>query len=678
MLIAFSFQRTAITVIRLLLAGLLLIVWAGLPRSGYSAPEATVRYVAPGGSDSTPCTAATKPCEHIQWAIDQSASGDTIQIAPGTYIEPLTIRDLNLTLTGQSAANTFLDGGQVYQILSIIRESTPSMTISLSGVTLQNGQSAQPGGAIAVDSNSYLSISNSNITNNTSSSGGGIFNNGFLKLINVTVSANSASQQGGGIYNVGYTELNGVLLNNNQALNGGGISNLNALTITASSFVSNISSGGDKGGGGIYNVASSSKLILLNSVLSGNKSLTNSGAAIFNSGILTGTGTTIVGNQAAQWGGGIYNDTSGQAFLTGVSVNGNTAGSREGGGIYNQGALIVTQSALVYNASSTSQGGGLNNAGTAWLTNVTISNNTALSGGGISNSSGTLSLQFSTVSENSSPGLSNAGGGVTVGESILAQSAGNACGGTITSAGYNVETGTSCKLNATQDFTSVLPSALQLGPLQDNGGGTLTRAIAFSSLARDSAGACPPPYTDQRGIARPQPPPQPPQSSICDRGAYEVVGYANANPLDIGVGQCLNSSITINDKFAVRRVLAGVNLLTYNSTRAGLTIRLLSPGLPRVTLLGPAAGTGKNLDTMFDDSASSFVPANGDQNPAAPYYDSVYKPSTPLLQVRGVGIKGTWALQVCNTGAATVTLNRWVLVVPEITDFKVYLPVMRR
>jgi hypothetical protein len=239
-----------------------------------------------------------------------------------------------------------------------------------------------------------------------------------------------------------------------------------------------------------------------------------------------------------------------------------------------------------------------------------------------------------------------------------------------------VDTGTSCGFGAANhDLSSTNP---QLGPLQDNGGGTLTRAIAFSSPAVDSANSagnvCP--QTDQRGVARPQPPSSPPQSN-CDRGAYEVVGYTNANPLDIGPGQCVNSTLTINEKFAIGRLLAGVNLLTYTGSRTNLTIRLLSPGLPKVTLLGPAANSGQNLDTMFDDSASSVVPA-GNQDPASPFYDNTYKPSTPLLRVRGTGIKGTWKLEICNAGTAKVTLNRWVLVVPEISDFKVYLPVFRR
>ncbi len=40
------------------------------------------------------------------------------------------------------------------------------MTVSLSGVTLRNGKSSQPGGAIAIDPNCYLTISNSDIASN--------------------------------------------------------------------------------------------------------------------------------------------------------------------------------------------------------------------------------------------------------------------------------------------------------------------------------------------------------------------------------------------------------------------------------------------------------------------------------------------------------------------------------
>jgi subtilisin-like proprotein convertase family protein len=718
-----SLQRTTINLIRLFLVGLLLTTWAGQPRSSYSAPAVTSWYVAPGGSDSNSCTTALRPCEHIQAAINRAFSGDTINIAAGTYFEPLTILDRSLTLQGQSAATTFLDGNQLYSILTILRSTQQALTINISGLTFQHGKSSQPGGAISNDANSYLTLSNSAIVNNTSSNGGGIYNQGFMNLINVTISNNTVTGgfEGGGIYNVGFLELSNVTLSDNRAPIGGGISNLNTLTVTSSFIGSNSSTGSGfvGGGGGIYNRGVASNLYLFNSTLSGNQSIAGYGGAIFNDNILISNGAVISGNQTTDKGGGIYNSASGQIIFTGGTLLNNTAQAQEGGalhnigttqlngtlitgnkagaggGIYNAtngrltvgtstvitntasgspgggidnlGTLTVTQSALIYNAASTSQGGGLSNAGTAQLTNVTISDNTAQTGGGVQNSGGALSLQYSTVSQNSSPALNNASGTATVGNSILTQSSGNSCNGTISSADYNLDTGTSCGFSQSHDLSNTDP---QIGPLRDNGGNSLTRAIAFSSPAVDSANAsvCPP--TDQRGVARPQ-------GDACDRGAYEVVGYTNPNPVDIGANQCVTSTVTINDRFAIGRMLAGVNL-SYAASRTDLTIRLLSPGFAKVTLLGPAAADGQNLDTMFDDSASAIVPA-GDQDPSFPYYDNTYKPTTPLLQLRGLNIQGTWKLEVCNSNpAATGTLNRWVLVVPEVSDFKTYLPIVRR
>ena len=124
-------------------------------------------------------------------------------------------------------------------------------------------------------------------------------------------------------------------------------------------------------------------------------------------------------------------------------------------------------------------------------------------------------------------------------------------------------------------------------------------------MAQDTASNPCPVSVDQRGIVRPQ-------FDVCDRGAYEVAGYSNPNPIDIGANQCVTSPLTINDRFAVGRLLAGVNL-TYpiigTASRTDLTIRLLSPGTSRARLLGLAANSRQNLDTLFDDSATQGVPA---------------------------------------------------------------------
>jgi|GEM_PF-3971039 len=789
-------RRVATTVLRLVLVGLLLIPWAGLPHVGYSAPAAINWYVSKSGNDSNSCTAAQSPCEHIQTAIDRAASGDTINITAGTYGESLIITDFSLTLKGQSAATTFLDGA-LQPVLTIARGNASSMTILVSDVTIQNGQ-AGLGGGISVENNIYLTVSNSNIVSNTATlGGGGIFNQGVLILNNVTLRHNIANtNEGGGIWNTGSINMTGVTVVDNNAPRGGGISSVNTLTVTNSVFNGNTALG--QYGGAIYNRSDLSRLTLINSVVSGNQSIGTDGGGIYNDGLFISSGSVISGNLALGNGGGVFNNGSGRIVFTAVTfndnralsnggglfnngeatavqlyVNHNTSGqaggglqndaagklnlasstvvtntasngqgggignlgvltvtqsslsdnfaaASQGGGLYNNnqatvsetsvrnntailaggglyntaagqlsiktssvvsntvsgvngggginnlGGLVVDQSALIYNVASASQGGGLKNAGAAQLANVTVSDNSATTGGGIYNSSGTLAIQFSTISYNSAPALNRISGSVSVSNSLLMQAiTSTACSGTITSADFNMDGGNSCGFAQAHDRPNTNP---QLGPLRDNGGNSLTRSIGFGSPAQDTALDPCSLTVDQRGIARPQ-------FDVCDRGAYEVAGYSNPSPIDIGANQCITSLLTINDQFAVGRLLAGVNL-TYGD-RADLTIRLLAPGTAKARLLGPAANSGQNLDTLFDDSAAQSVPS-GDQNIASPFYENVYRPATPLQQFVGAPVRGTWKLEVCNSGLANGTLNRWALVIPEISAFKAYMPLIRR
>jgi len=718
-----SSQHRAARLLRLIAIGLSLAVLAALPRLGYSAPEAITRYVVPGGADGNDCLTPASACEHIQAAIDKSDSGDTINIAPGIYLENLEITDKSVTLQGQGFATTIVDGSNQDRVLFLSDDNAATpMSVVVSGLSLRNGRSDLGGAVNNETATVYLTIINSEIANSTATTagGGGIYNQGLLNLINVVIRENTASASngyGGGIYNLGEADLNNTTITNNTAVSGGGgIRNTNLMTITNSLIgLNNRSNAGE--GGGIANLGTGSRVTLINSIISGNRATVARGGGIYNDSILISSGTVISGNLATEQGGGMYNAASGQvtviggslhanrsdasaggaffnagtAYLTGAvvtnnrastsgggventgslsidtnAISSNTAVGQPGGGINNQGTLTLTRSALVYNAATVSQGGGLRNAGTAQLMNVTVSDNTAASAGGIQNTGGILSIQFSTIS-NTALSLNNAGGSVTVGNSILAQSTGNACGGTINSADYNIDSGVSCGFNQVHDLSSTNP---QLGPLRDNGGNSLTRAIAFASAAVDSAAAtCPPvPATDQRGVTRPQ-------SNACDRGASEVVGYTNSTPLPIPASGCVTSTLTVNEQFAVGLMLAGVNLNYAN--RAELAIRLLSPGSNRVRLLGPAANAGQNLDTLFDDSAATGVLA-GDQDPGFPFYNYDYQPATPLLQFRGANIKGTWKLEICNSGSSTGTLNRWVIVVPEVSAFKVYMPIIRR
>ena len=199
------------------------------------------------------------------------------------------------------------------------------------------------------------------------------------------------------------TVTDSTIRNNTANSRAGGILNVGSLTLT-NSIVSNNSA---FRGGGIWNEANGSMLTLTNSTVSNNIAADQIGGGIVNGpdSILIINSSTISGNRATlSFGGGILN--GGTATITNSAVNDNTTSSH-GGGIFNEGTLTLTNSTVAGNTGS--HGGGILNIGTADLTSSTISNNTAtIQGGGIRND-GPMTLSNSTVSGNSA---TNSGGGI--------------------------------------------------------------------------------------------------------------------------------------------------------------------------------------------------------------------------------------------------------------------------
>ena len=120
----------------------------------------------------------------------------------------------------------------------------------------------------------------------------------------------------------------------------------------------------------------------------------------------------------------VFDITSGNVAISGVTVrHGNEPAGDVGGGINNHGALTLTDSMVLANAT-TNGGGGIANYGSLILNNTTVSVNTAGgNGGGMYNESlGTLSLTSSTISGNMTSGLGggifNKGGVVTFTDSM--------------------------------------------------------------------------------------------------------------------------------------------------------------------------------------------------------------------------------------------------------------------
>jgi hypothetical protein len=281
-------------------------------------------------------------------------------------------------------------------------------------------------------------------------------------------------------------------------------------------------------------------LALVNSVVSDNER----GGIVNHSGSVTLTDTTVSGNTAQ----GILNQ-SGSVTLVNTTVSGNG-----GGGIYNHGTLTLTRSSVLGNTAV--KGGGIfSEFGSVTLVNSTVSGNTAVNGGGISCESGILTATNSTVSGN----LGNADGGAFWGRTltlrlfgstvasniagergsagyvesdISVEFSGNVIDGECSTAnanvqgvsyGHNIESpGNTCGFADPTDEVNVTADDLNLGPLQDNGGPTMTHSLGAGSVAIDQIpeadcvdadGA--PLTTDQRGVARPQGP-------ACDVGAFEL------------------------------------------------------------------------------------------------------------------------------------------------------------
>jgi CSLREA domain-containing protein len=281
------------------------------------------------------------------------------------------------------------------------------------------------------------------------------------------------------------------------------------------------------GGGGIRNI---STLSLTNSTVSGNIAIPYGGGGIGSSGVLTITNSTVSSNTANTSGGGIA--SSGVSALIDSTVSGNTAITNRGGGLsfdngYGSTGFTLTNSTVSGNTAF--RAGGIyveTYYGYLTLTNTTVSGNTSSegSGGGIASFAyyGIVTLTDSTVTGNHAKqggaGIQTYGGGSDhrFTNTIVANN-GTAipnCSGTFDSLGYNLSDDTTCGFTEPTDL--VVADAM-LGPLQDNGGPTETHDLLPGSPAIDAGSVnCPPPATDQRGVARPQ-------GTNCDIGSVEYL-----------------------------------------------------------------------------------------------------------------------------------------------------------
>ena len=224
-------------------------------------------------------------------------------------------------------------------------------------------------------------------------------------------------------------------------------------------------------------------------------------------------GVTLKNNESAERGGAIAN--YGSMNISGSTLSFNHA-AESGGGIYTENSLVTIENSTISdNTSGTSSGAGIRNQGTAsalTLRHVTVAGNTGntvannYTGAGVLNWTGaTLTLENTLIGENftGTGSVSNLEGDVS-------------------SLGANVVVSHNGTLLSGSPFISDSPLLSALG---NYGGLTATRIPLLGSPAREAAVSLgTTPAFDQRGASRPYGP-QP------DIGAVEVLPLADA--LDI-------------------------------------------------------------------------------------------------------------------------------------------------
>ncbi len=309
------------------------------------------------------------------------------------------------------------------------------------------------------------------------------------------------------------------------SINGNNSHQIMSISAGATAVLSGLTlaQGSDELGGGA--IVNEGDLTLEDVALIGNKAEFGGGGAIDNVlGTLTLIDTVFAGNEA-NFGGALSN-FDGSVLITHSTLTGNTA--LQGGAIDNSGQLVIEASTL--DANQAEIGGGIENVGSVDIINSTFSGNQALDdGGAIDNFGGSTRLLFVTFAANEAGLDGNAiwtGPGsdddeLVARNVIISGDGENDCyidePDSWTTGGQNLAGDPGCT-----GFEVIDIEDLQLGPLADNGGPTLTHALGSNSLALDAANDCTgfdgqtSVGQDQRGTTRPQ-------GEHCDVGAYERI-----------------------------------------------------------------------------------------------------------------------------------------------------------
>jgi hypothetical protein len=449
------------------------------------------------------------------------------RVVPSTDFIVQTLGDTNLTVSGN--AGDAVRNAQTLRgaLAAAVSGDTITFKANLSGAIDLNGNEGGSGSSLTVAANVTINGTGANIT--------------------VEGGATPPS-----ITDVNYT-------NPNQNVQVFVINSGVTATISHLSIINGYAPASNPAGGGIDN---NGNLTLTFDVISANKA--GQGGGIFDHGgspsTLTMSHCSVLNNISDSNGGGIYVGNGDTAIIDTTTISGNST-QFIGGGIANQtGTLTITNSTISFNravdlnlsGTNVGFGGGIGMFGqSTTLTNCTIANNSAgfssrqgettFGGGGLAVGSGTLSMTNCTVAFNQSTDTQavsgqNGGGGILnffnlctinlLNTLVASNTASNSIGPDISG---NAKANFSLIQNISgwtpvggsgNNVTGLNPGLATTQPA-NNGGTNLdgqglplfTIALSTGSPAIQKGRLAGAPTTDERGVARKNPP---------DIGAYEV------------------------------------------------------------------------------------------------------------------------------------------------------------
>ena len=357
-------SKFAVVATSLALIGALFI---GTPAAVYAGPVVANDIYVGSNADATAAGSCADPdfttaSSNINAALDLALAdvdndGDTVIICDGdyTYAADITLHDGAfghnvINIEAAPGAGVTLDGGDLWQLLKFANMTSVSVT----GIGFLDAQVDTNGAAIQIMGGTLNIVDCSFANGGTATvNGGAIYSEpGHVTISGSYFTDNRAGAEGGAVFVEDAVDGEGVTVTNsnftgNSEAEGAAISvngvSAAIITVTDSEFVDN------DGTYGAITIDNGS-VELTNVLMDGNNNTTGEGGAVYAEENLTVTNSEFTNNSSADdTGGAIYN--YGDTIVIGSLFSGNVADG-DGGAIFNEGGSLEVASSQFTNNSS--------------------------------------------------------------------------------------------------------------------------------------------------------------------------------------------------------------------------------------------------------------------------------------------------------------------------------------